>query len=57
MIFRVEMNNDRYWRIEMESHTRNVLEVFPKTDNFVDTFEKHVPRCLAEFGVTSTEVK
>jgi hypothetical protein len=28
------MNNGRYWRIEVETQTRDVLEVFPKIDDF-----------------------
>ncbi len=51
------MNNCRYWRSEVELHTRNVLEVFPKTDDFPGKLEKHAPPCLSEFEATSTEVK
>jgi hypothetical protein len=57
MIFRAEMNDGRYWRIEVEHHTRNVLEVFPKADNFAGKLENHVQPRLAEFEATSTELK
>jgi|ERR1700719_4363230 len=35
---------------------RQRFEVFPKPDNFADTFEKLAPRCFADFRATSTVV-
>jgi hypothetical protein len=50
------MKDCRFWQIEVEPHSRNVFEVFPKADVFLGKLKYHLPPRLVELGATSPEV-